>query len=211
MGNKVDVDVCLKKLELVGNISMATVDETGMPRDRIISTLLFEGRKIFFYTARGKHFYKELVETKKVSMLAYTKFNEQIRLNGEVNLVEQDKQREYIDKIFEKYPYLYNVYPEKTNEIGAIFVVENAEIEYFDLKVPVYREYFSIGNYEPKKVGFVITEKCIKCGTCFRNCPQKAIEQKEFGYKIRQYNCLHCGNCFEKCPVKAITRIEDMD
>ena len=57
---------------------------------------------------------------------------------------------------------------------------------------------------------FVITEKCIKCGTCFRNCPHVAIDKKEFGYKIRQYDCLHCGICFEKCPVKAIKRAEEI-
>jgi len=47
--------------------------------------------------------------------------------------------------------------------------------------------------------------KCIQCGKCEKNCPQRCIE-KGNPYQIRQEHCLHCGNCYELYPVKAVER-----
>lgn len=214
----INLETCLKKLELINVLAFATIDSKENPRDRIISTIYVENNKIYFLTARGKDFYKELIESEKVSILGYSKYKEQIRVVGETHLVSKDKQDEYRNKILKKYPYLINVYPNKENGIETkkildIFVIENAEVEYFNLGVyPIYRDYFAIGDYKITPKGFKISpEKCKMCGTCFRNCPQSSIIQgsakDKIPYKINPNNCLHCGNCFEKCPFKAINRL----
>ena len=77
-----------------------------------------------------------------------------------------------------------------------------------------------LGDRRDGSTGFFITQACIGCGKCSRNCPQKCINRQaelpvQGGgssapgtalYKIRQENCLHCGLCRENCPVGAIVK-----
>ena len=96
------------------------------------------------------------------------------------------------------------VYPGDSRYILDPFCIRKGEIEFFDLgTTPIQRESFSLGGQKTKKKGFYITEACIGCGKCKRNCPQKCIEEGKV-YRIRQENCLHCGLCYENCPVQAI-------
>ena len=55
-------------------------------------------------------------------------------------------------------------------------------------------------NKEIKPKGFIISNQCIQCGLCQKNCPQQCISN----YQIQQEHCLHCGLCYENCPVQAI-------
>ena len=52
-----------------------------------------------------------------------------------------------MDIIFEEQPYLANVYPGDTREIGIIFCIDKAEVEYFNLGVnPIFRETYILGR-----------------------------------------------------------------
>ena len=55
-------------------------------------------------------------------------------------------------------------------------------------------------------LGFEInSEKCKRCGLCFRNCPVGAISgDRENGYKIDQEKCIKCGACQSNCHFGAI-------
>lgn len=80
-------------------------------------------------------------------------------------------------------------------------------MEYFNLGVnPIFRDTYCLGDVKAKEKGYFITDACIGCGTCKRNCPQRCIEEG-MPYVIDKNHCLHCGNCYENCPVKAIERI----
>ena len=201
-----DLKTCLKKMELVGVLAFATVDQEGAPQIRNISAIHYEKDAIYFFTARGKNFCRELQEDGRVQILCYTRYKEMIRMSGKVYAVAEEEQEKWRDLIFEEQPYLANVYPGDTRDIGIIFCIDQAEVEYFNLGVnPIFRETYSLGSVTLKKKGYHITEKCIGCGKCKRVCPQRCIDEGN-PYVINQNHCLHCGNCYENCPVKAIER-----
>ena len=197
-----NLETCLKKMELVGVLAFATVDEDGAPQIRNISAIHYEKDALYFFTARGKAFCKELMRDGRVQILCYTKYKEMIRLSAKAYQAED--QKKWMDLIFEEQPYLANVYPGDTREIGIVFCIDQAQIEYFNLGVrPIFRETYTLGNLEKKEHGYVITDACIGGGRCQRNCPQQCIEKGK-PYVITQSHCLHCGNCYEKCPVQAV-------
>lgn len=205
-----DIQICLKKMQLVGVLAFATVDRDGAPQIRNISAIHYEPDALYFFTARGKNFCRELMNDGRVQILCYTKYKEMIRLSGKAYVVPDNEQAKWRDKIFEEQPYLSNVYPGSTKEIGIVFCIDKAEVEYFNLGVkPIFRETYSLGNVKIHKKGYYITDSCIGCGTCATRCPQQCIgvnDSENLAYIINQNNCLHCGNCYENCPVKAIIR-----
>ena len=203
-----DAQTCIKKLGYVGILSFATVDEKGHPQVRSISAVHFEPDAIYFYTARGKNFCRQLLDDGHVQIHALTKFKEMIRLSAIAKPVPEEEQEHWKNVIFEEQPYLVNVYPGDTRSIGIIFSIRDAQIEYFNLGVrPIDRYYYTMGDATPEVKGFSITDACIQCGTCMANCPQECIIEGE-PFRIQAEHCLHCGNCFENCPVEAIVRLD---
>ena len=200
-----NAEICLQKLKLCGVLSFATVDKTGAPQIRCISAIHFESDSLYFFTARGKPFCDELLSDGRVQILAYTRFKEMIRLSGKA--VPAANQSEKINTIFAEQPYLANVYPGDTKNIGIIFELTDFNIEYFNLGVnPIFRETYAVGLAEAEKKGYLITDTCIGCGVCLSHCPQKCIVAGE-KYTIQPEHCLHCGACYENCPIKAVEKL----
>jgi uncharacterized pyridoxamine 5'-phosphate oxidase family protein/NAD-dependent dihydropyrimidine dehydrogenase PreA subunit len=202
-----DAKTCLKKLQYVGVLNFATVSLDGSPQIRNISAIHYEEDAMYFFTARGKEFCKELLADGRLQILGYTKYKEMIRLSTVTKPVSDEEQEIWIEKIFEEQPYLANVYPGNTRNIGIVFEIRNASIEYFHLGVnPIFRETYTIGNAKILPKGYIITEQCIACGACEKNCPQKCITSGTI-FEIQQEHCLHCGNCAAHCPVHAVERL----
>ena len=199
---------CLEKLKNIEVLDVATVGADGKPQVRNVSAFLFKSDAVYFFTARGKDFCRELLSDGNVQIMGYdAKTFEMIRLSAKVRPVEQESQRQMIDEIFASYPSLSGVYPRDTRYIGLVFKLQSGSIEYFNLsQEPIYREYLLYNGGQIPKKGYTITEQCIGCGKCAKNCPQGCIVAGK-QYKIVQNNCLHCGNCFENCPVKAVERL----
>ena len=202
-----DAKTCLEKLKLIGVLSFATVDAQGNPQIRNISAIHYEPDGMYFFTARGKNFCRELLENRKVQILGYTRFKEMIRLSGKAVPAPEEEQKKWMDVIFEEQPYLANVYPGETRKIGIIFCIRDMEIEYFNLGVnPIFRETYTMGDGRQTMKGYHITNVCVGCGTCIGACPQQCIMEGS-PYCIQSEHCLHCGACFEACPANAIVRL----
>lgn len=203
-----DAKTCLQKLQYVGVLAFATVDGYGNPQIRNISAIHYETDAMYFFTARGKNFCRELLADGRVQILGYTKYKEMIRLSAKAEPVAEEDQKRWIDIIFDEQPYLISVYPEDTRKLaGIVFQITDAEIEYFHLGVnPIFRENYTIGEGTISSKGYHITDACIGCGNCAKNCPQRCIE-KGSPYNIKQEHCLHCGNCQKVCPAGAVERM----
>lgn len=200
-----NAETCLQKLKLCGVLSFATVDKNGAPQIRCISAIHYEPDALSFFTARGKAFCDELLSDGRVQILAYTRFKEMIRLSGRA--VPAEAQEKMINTIFAEQPYLTNVYPGETRNIGIIFELKDFTIEYFNLGVkPIFRETYTVGRGQAKEKGYRITDACIGCGICLEHCPQRCIVLGE-QYAIQPEHCLHCGACYENCPVKAVEKL----
>jgi len=202
-----DAKTCLQKLQYVGVLAFATVDEHGAPQIRNISAIHYEQEALYFFTAKGKDFCRQLLSDGRVQILGYTRYKEMIRLSARAKPVSEADQRKWIDTIFAEQPYLSNVYPGDTRRLaGIVFEITDGEIEYFNLDVnPIFRESYPIGGGAVTEKGCRITDACIGCGVCLEHCPQGCIEAGT-PYRIQQEHCLHCGNCQTVCPVQAVER-----
>ena len=202
-----DAKTCLQKLQYAGVLAFATVDEHGSPQIRNISAIHYEPGAMYFFTAKGKNFCRELLEDGRVQVLGYTRYKEMIRLSARAVPVPSEEQRQWIDTIFSEQLYLANVYPGETGRLaGMVFRISDGEMEYFDLGVnPIFRESYTLGKGRISPKGYQITDACIGCGSCTENCPQRCIVSGT-PFAIRQEHCLHCGNCQAVCPAGAVER-----
>ena len=205
-----DAQTCLQKMKLAGTLAMATVDADGSPQIRCVSAVNYEPDAVYFFTARGKEMTRQLMSNGRIQTMVHTRFNEMIRMSGVAKPAADAEQDMWIGTIFAEQPYLANVYPGDTRDIGIVFKVQDIVLDYFNLGVhPIERAVFSLsGNAELARAkGYRINaETCVGCGTCLAHCPQKCIVEGGV-YRIEPEHCLHCGACAQACPVGAVERL----
>ncbi|WP_341533992.1 4Fe-4S binding protein [Sporosalibacterium faouarense] len=54
----------------------------------------------------------------------------------------------------------------------------------------------------------MISDKCIGCTICAKNCPTNAIEgELKQAHEVIEEKCIGCGVCEKKCPKDAVEMI----
>lgn len=190
-------------VEQIHSAVIATIGADGHPQTRVIDMMLWDDRGVYFLTAKGKAFYEQLMKQNYISLSA-TKDKYSVSLRGRITNIGREK----LDEIFEKNPYMKQIYPEDTRSALEVFAVYEAEGEFFDISDPshVTRDSFVIGNIQKKQGGYFVGEGCIGCKLCYSMCPQKCIDISEKPVVIEQNHCLHCGRCAEICPKQVIEK-----
>ena len=187
---------------------VATVDDEGLPVTAAIDMMDCDENSLYFLTARGKSFYDRLTKRGFLALTALkgedTMSSVAVSVRGKVRELGPEK----IPELFEKNPYMYEIYPTKESmQALTAFQIYEGSGEYFDLsKKPIERDSFNFGGAEKKEEGYFITDACIGCGSCAAVCPQNCIITDSIPHVIQQEHCLHCGNCYADCPVQAIVR-----
>lgn len=197
---------------------MATVDEQGHPVTRVIDIMLADDTTIYFLTAKGKAFYRQLMQQNYVALSAfgggegYDKKEASIHIKAvSVQGTVKNIGNEKLDLIFEENPYMKQIYPENESRRALeVFCIEEGIGEFFDLStIPITRETFAVGKFsaisETEQQEYGISNDCIQCGACLNVCPQSCIRTDCRPYKIVTQHCLHCGNCLSVCPVSAVS------
>jgi Fe-S-cluster-containing hydrogenase component 2 len=49
---------------------------------------------------------------------------------------------------------------------------------------------------------------CVGCQTCRTFCPAKAIHFGDTGNEIDQKKCIRCGTCYRECPISVVSETE---
>ena len=190
----------LQLLRDVKSVTFATIN-AGEPSARIIDVMFVEDDGLYFLTARGKSFYRQLKINPSVAICGMNEKYVSVRLVGDIKFC---KDKNVVDKIFDLNPMMNDLYPgEKRYVLEGIHLYQGKG-EIFDLsKEPPSRQRFSFGGLTVNPSGYSISMLCTACGVCQDVCPVGVITEGE-PYEIDRAHCLECGSCFEVCPEDAI-------
>ena len=192
----------MKELDLLRKIksaSFATLDG-GVPQSRVIDVMLIENDAIYFLTARGKAFYRQITENPNIAVSAMDAQFRAVRIVGKARKADPD----YVNTIFAHNPSMNDVYPGDTRDILCAFCIPRGVGEILDLsKTPPKRSRFAFGGAKVVQSGYRITQRCIACGECMPECPESAISSGSI-YEIDPQLCIECGRCAAYCAADAI-------
>lgn len=105
-------------VEEIHSVVVATVDETGHPHTAVMDMMWEDGKTVYFLTADFKPLYKRLKEDGRVTLTgmtqgARTMDRKSISLTGQVEWIG----KEYLEKLLEANPYMYEIYPTEEGEV----------------------------------------------------------------------------------------------
>ena len=196
----------LRLLREIKSVVFATLN-AGQPAARIIDVMLAEDDGLYFLTARGKSFYRQLTANHRVAICGMNQDYTTVRVVGDIKFCND---RGVIDKIFERNPIMKDLYPGEKHDILEGFHLHRGKGEIFDLSThPPKRERFGFGGETVNPPGDRITGICTACGACLESCPVDVISEGDI-YRIDREHCLECGRCAEVCPEDAIEAAPEM-
>lgn len=213
-----------ERIEEVGCLTFSTIGESGEVMSRIAHFNGYDEEGLYFRTMTSKPYYRQLMKHKKVTVCGINDSRVIEHLPDGTPVFPESYTLRIIGDV-ENIPYEVICEKAKTNEAlqtavqdgikyptmkDANFRISRAKVEIYDTdfelvrgKHKLKRTRFSFNGYDFNVAGPTITDKCIGCGKCKKNCSFLAIEAGK-PYKIDPQYCDDCGTCMTVCPVNAI-------
>ena len=190
-------------VEEIHSTTVATIGSDGHPQTRIIDMMYYDADGVYFLTAKGKAFLRTAYGAAVCGNIG-DKRQACSMLRGNVKNIGKKN----LTLMFEKNPYMKEIYPGDTWEALEVFQLYEAQGEYFDISnsSKIVRDTILIGKGEKIQTGYFVGQKCIGCKLCYSVCPQKCIDVSGKPVVIDQNHCLHCGRCAEICPKQCIQK-----
>lgn len=138
-------------VENIHSATVATIGDDGHPQTRVIDMMYYDETGVYFLTAKGKAFYGQLMEQQYIAISA-TKDKMAVSLRGKVKNIGKKN----LNIMFEKNPYMKEIYPGDTREALEVFCLYEAQGEFFDISVPsnIVRESILIGDVQKTQTGY---------------------------------------------------------
>ena len=108
-------------VEDIHSTTVATIGSDGHPQTRVSDMMYYDEDGVYFLTAKGKAFYDQLMDQRYVAISA-TKDKIAVSLRGNV----QNIGKKNLDIMFEKNPYMKEIYPGDTREALEVFCLYDA-------------------------------------------------------------------------------------
>jgi len=190
----------LTLLREIKSVTFATINDEE-PSARIIDVMFVDEDGLYFLTARGKSFYRQLKANPTVAICGMNEKFVSVRLVGDIKFCED---KSVVDKVFDLNPMMNDLYPGEKRYVLEGIHLYKGKGEIFDLSTePPNRQRFSFGGTKFNPIGYSITNECTACGICQEACPVDVITEGDV-YQIESAHCLECGSCMEVCPEDAI-------
>ena len=207
----------------IGVLTFSTI-YSGEVHSRVAHFNGCDEEGIYFRTMWNKPFARQLMETEKITVCGISDTTiispngdlgaefppgYSIRLIGEVRFISEEEVREKAKTNKDLKLAVYDMDKYSAMKRGN-FMIHKAKVEIFDFDFEcinrdhkILRTRTAFGGITFNEAGPKITQKCIKCGLCYKKCSFKAIE-KGTPYRVISQKCDDCGDCITVCPVDAI-------
>ncbi|MFI3258232.1 MAG: 4Fe-4S binding protein [Spirochaetales bacterium] len=208
--------------EKIGCLTFATINENAEPETRIAHLRAYDEEGIYFMTMHTKSFYRQLKETKKISVCGlcadshilhdengFPVFDKgyAIRMTGKVKEIPMSIIKAKNNPMFD-----FCIKDQEKYNAMVVFCIYVARGDIFDYDfekterdTKLERIYFSYNGEPIQYKGLTINRQtCISCGLCKQTCSFLAISEQDTVYSIDNRRCDECGDCFMHCPVGAI-------
>lgn len=197
---------------------MATVDQEGCPVARVIDVMLVDDTTLYFITAKGKEFYRQLMEQQFVAISGAcggegmdkkeaSIHMKAISIRGKVQNIGEEK----LEEVFLKNPYMNQIYPNPASRKALeVFCVTEGTGEFFDLSTkPITRASFIVGRQDenPDSSEGLTASYGSHCSNDSEGPEHAGItvnaKAEKNGYFITDA-CVGCRKCTTVCPQACI-------
>ena len=179
---------------------ISTLSEHHEPNARVIDIFYIDDDHLYFVTFEGKPFFRELQRNARIAITTMGEEWIQVRMKATIKIHDKEEKERFI----KQHPTLKERFMH--DQLQLIEVIEG-EGEAFDINGDVaflQRGRFTFHSKTVHQAGYVITDRCVTCDSCYQHCPFDAIERGDDRYHIIPQRCNECGICQSVCPVDAI-------
>lgn len=194
-------DIDLSKYDLIGFGSAIHYAEHNIRLQRFVSALSLQEKNVFIFSTRCRPFIggyhkalKEILKRQRANLIdefscvGFDRTGPWVLING------YNKNRPNANDLFKARLFAENL----QQKLKSRFFVSKATIT--DVAFHQKGENRSAG----RKIVFLNTTSCIRCGKCIKVCPMNIFRKNDTIVPMNDEDCIQCQLCAKNCPTSSI-------